>query len=176
QACDSKTVYKFTNVQCDVPTEVAVNLTCSIKAVNWNKATAEMDAYLLRPIDNISVHFELFKKDYANQYKKFLINIRFNLCDVISKRDTLIYGTIAWKLLKRFSNVNHSCPLDGHLFARNLYMDESYVPIFPLGFYQLRINFTEYLNNRIDTLGVVSLFVQAMEEYRLKSKKDNKTN
>lgn len=53
---------------------------------------------------------ELFKKGYNNQYHPFLINVLFNLCDIIAKRNFLPYGKIAWKVVKQFTNVNHSCP------------------------------------------------------------------
>lgn len=53
---------------------------------------------------------QVLKKGYNNQYTPFLIDVAFNICDVLSKRNFMTYATIYRKLLGRFSNVNHSCP------------------------------------------------------------------
>lgn len=60
--------------------------------------------------NNQQIHMELFKKGYNNEYHPFLINVIFNLCDIISKRNFLPYGKMAWKIVRQFTNVNHSCP------------------------------------------------------------------
>ncbi|KAH8261381.1 hypothetical protein KR044_008121 [Drosophila immigrans] len=170
QECYPATVYKFTNVECVVNSKYIVNQSCSIKAVNWNKATATLDFYLIRSIHNVSIHMRLFKKDYTNQYQPFLIDVQFNLCNVISKRNSLVYGSIVWKTMKRFTSLNHSCPLDGHLFSRNLYIDESYVPSFPFGMYKLSLNFTETIQDQMECLGVITFYFQSMEKYQSKRK------
>jgi len=59
----------------------------------------------------IYFRLEFFKKGYNNRYHPFLVNVVINMCDVISKRNFIPYGTIFWKILKEYSNVNHSCPL-----------------------------------------------------------------
>ncbi|XP_060651395.1 uncharacterized protein LOC132788095 [Drosophila nasuta] len=174
--CSTKTVYKFTYAECCTYTNIATNVTCLIKAINWSKAIAKIDMYLIRPLKNISIHFKLFKKDYANQYKPFLIDVRFNLCDIISKRNYLVYGTIVWKTMQRFTNVNHSCPLIGHLYARNMYLDDIYLPSFPLGFYKILFNVNDVNRDQIEDHGSIALFFEAMEERRSKTKKGQISN
>ncbi|EDV90453.1 GH22264 [Drosophila grimshawi] len=67
--------------------------------------------YLCRIIQVIfQVRIELLKKSYTNRYNPFLINVTVNMCDVIAKRNFIPYGTIFWKILKKYTNVNHSCP------------------------------------------------------------------
>lgn len=56
------------------------------------------------------MHVQVLKKGYNNQYTPFLIDVTFNICDVLSKRTFMTYATIYRKLLARFTNVNHSCP------------------------------------------------------------------
>lgn len=56
------------------------------------------------------MRLQILKKGYNNRYNPFLIDVNFNICDVLSKKNFLTYGTIYRKLLNRFSNVNHSCP------------------------------------------------------------------
>ncbi|KAH8369714.1 hypothetical protein KR093_000686, partial [Drosophila rubida] len=168
QSCARKTIYKFRNVECVTAIDMCENTTCSI--INWNRAIAELDFYVVRPLHNISVHLELLKKDYANQYKPFLVNSRFNLCDVILKRNFLVYGTIVWKTMQRFSNINHSCPLTGHIYARNMYFDESYIPNLPFGIYKMVFNFAENTFDQVQEVGVISLYLEAMEEHQTKKK------
>ncbi|EDV90323.1 GH23712 [Drosophila grimshawi] len=103
-------VYKTTNIECLPDPSYVENATCFLKAVNWNKAVAQMDCDLIFPLSNTSVRIELLKKSYTNRYNPFLINVTVNMCDVIAKRNFIPYGTIFWKILKKYTNVNHSCP------------------------------------------------------------------
>jgi len=57
-------------------------------------------------------------KDYSNQYKPFLVDVSIKMCEVIEKRNFIPYGVIIWKLFKRFTNVNHSCPFSVFLKHR----------------------------------------------------------
>ncbi|KAH8260965.1 hypothetical protein KR044_001107, partial [Drosophila immigrans] len=187
QSCNRTTVYKFTNTECIANSKYSVNYTCSIKAINWSKSTVFIDFILLRPVFNISVsqmnarylsceayillfqiHLRVLKKDYSNQYQPFLIDVRYNLCDLISKRKSLIYGTIVWRIMKRFTNVNHSCPYSGHVYSRNLFLDESYIPILPIGVYKIIFNFTEDTREQIEFTAKMSFIFQSMEEYKFK--------
>ncbi|XP_034480002.1 uncharacterized protein LOC117785855 [Drosophila innubila] len=142
-----------------------------IKAVNWNKATAIIDFYIESPVRNASMHVKFFKKDYSNKYQPFLIDVYFNICDVISRRKSIIYGNIIWKTMKRFTNVNHSCPIEGHVYSRDIYLDETYIPILPLGSYQLFMNYSETVHKQIEHLGTIAINFMAMEEFKAKKKK-----
>lgn len=54
---------------------------------------------------------EVFKKGYNNRYFPFLINAQFNFCDVATKKNYLPYAIMLWKVMKQYTNANHSCPL-----------------------------------------------------------------
>ncbi|KAH8397150.1 hypothetical protein KR215_009809, partial [Drosophila sulfurigaster] len=176
QCVNTEMVFKATNIVCTGNAKYIENVTCPVKARNWNNAVAYMDCDLVLPLQNTTIHFKLFKKDYANQYKPFLIDVRFNLCDIISKRNYLVYGTIVWKTMQRFTNVNHSCPLIGHLYARNMYLDDIYLPSFPLGFYKILFNVSDVNRDQIEDHGSIALFFEAMEERRSKTKKGQISN
>ncbi|KAH8261382.1 hypothetical protein KR044_008122, partial [Drosophila immigrans] len=161
-SCNRTTVYKFTNTECIANSKYSVNYTCTIKAINWSKSIALIDFYLLQSVSNISAHLRVLKKDYSNQYQPFLIDVRYNFCDLVSKRKSLVYGTIVWKTMKRFTNVNHSCPYSGHVFSRNLYIDESYIPILPIGVYKIMFNFTEETREQSEFIAKISFYFQSM--------------
>ncbi|XP_064547026.1 uncharacterized protein LOC135434384 [Drosophila montana] len=169
---DSVIVYKSTNLECFPDPAFAVNVTCRIKAVNWNKAVAQMDCDLVSPLANTSVQIEVFKKSDNNRYHPFLVNVTVNMCDVMSRRNFMPYGTIFWKIIKEHTNVNHSCPIrPGHLTARNLFIDESFLPRFPLGFYQTSLKIVE---NSIDRpsrfAGIIKYYFQVKEMVKPKKK------
>ncbi|XP_033153444.1 uncharacterized protein LOC117136580 isoform X3 [Drosophila mauritiana] len=50
-------VYKLKNIECSTVPGFSANASCRIRAINWNKATAEMDVYLLRTLYNITIIF-----------------------------------------------------------------------------------------------------------------------
>lgn len=70
------------------------------------------------------MHVQVLKKGYNNQYTPFLIDVTFNICDVLSKRTFMTYATIYRKLLARFTNVNHSCPytVNATIFLQSLHL------------------------------------------------------
>ncbi|XP_051859493.1 uncharacterized protein LOC127565381 [Drosophila albomicans] len=110
---------------------------------------------------------ELFKKGYNNRYHPFLINAAFNMCDIISKRNFIPYGTIFWKIIKQYTNVNHSCPYLGHLFARNLYIDAN------SSFYMISFKVSEnYPDRPSEHVGLIKYYVHAAEMVQIKKRRD----
>ncbi|XP_016988848.1 uncharacterized protein LOC108051301 [Drosophila rhopaloa] len=168
--CDPSVVYKMKNIECTTVPGYSANASCYLKALNWNKAVAQMDVDLVKPLYNISVRIQLFKRDYSNKFQPFLIDVTVNVCDLFSRRSFMAYGLIVLKVTKRFSNFNHSCPYDGHLFARDAYLDESFIPNFwPLGLYKINISIMEnYLRPPNGNVGVIVWYVQSMEPIKRK--------
>ncbi|XP_070068205.1 uncharacterized protein [Drosophila takahashii] len=106
-------------------------------------AEANLDAYLTVTMINPTTRIQVLKKDYSNQYQPFLVDVVVRLCEVIEKRNFIPYAVMTWKLLKRFSNINHTCPYSGQLIVRNSYMPADLVPQFPHGFYQFRFTYSD---------------------------------
>lgn len=147
-----------------------------------------MDVDLVRPLHNISVSYyeekfpfrillninfhqvrlQVFKKDYSNQFQPFLIDVTINLCDILSKRSYIAYGIIIMKIGERFSNFNHSCPYTGHLFARDAYVDQTFLPISPpLGLYKMNITIMEnFLRAPAAHVGGIIWYTQIMQPFK----------
>ncbi|KAH8271043.1 hypothetical protein KR018_001639, partial [Drosophila ironensis] len=159
-------VYKFMNVECNVNPVFVSNVSCSLKAIDWNKSVVNMDCFLLSQL-NPTLRVQVFAKDYTNQYKPFLIDVKVNVCEIIKRRNFLPYGVMFWRILQEFTNANHSCPFSGHLMARNGYMPSSYLPPFPHGFYLFKL---EFWNSSTHLFGTVKFFVQVMEMIKLRNK------
>jgi len=59
----------------------------------------------------------------------------------------------------------------GHIMARNLYIDESTVPILPLGFYLFSVKFTEnFPQQPSELVGVAKYYCEAKEMVERKPK------
>ncbi|KAH8285284.1 hypothetical protein KR054_007310, partial [Drosophila jambulina] len=168
--CEPSLVYKMKNIECITIPGYSANASCFIKAINWNKAVAQMDVDLVKPLHNISVRLQVFKKDYSNQFQPFLIDVKFNVCDVLSRRSFAPYGLIIMKVAQRFSNFNHSCPYAGHLIARDAYIDESVMPISPpLGYYKMNITIMEnYVRTPAAHVGGIVWYAQIMQPVKKK--------
>ncbi|XP_033156040.1 uncharacterized protein LOC117138212 isoform X2 [Drosophila mauritiana] len=169
---DSQLVYKFNKVECQVNQARVKNVSCNVKPINWNTALVNMDCYLISPIINPTgrlfrnVRVQVFMKDYSNQYKPFLIDASFKLCEVVEMKNFLPYGVMVWELFHRFTNAK-SCHIS--LSAKNGYLNTSYVPQFPHGQYQISVMFSDSNSTNREFVGIVKFFVQAMDQ--IKSKK-----
>ncbi|XP_017068636.1 uncharacterized protein LOC108106221 [Drosophila eugracilis] len=162
-------VYKINKVECQVNKARVSDVTCRLKAINWNVALVNMDCFLILPVISPVVRLQVFLKDYSNQFKPFLIDVTFKLCEVIDRKNFIPYGVMFWNILKRFTNVNESCSVSGHLSARNGYLDTSFLPPFPHGTYQISLIFSDKNLTNSEFLANVKLFVESMD--RIKSKK-----
>ncbi|XP_017148936.1 uncharacterized protein LOC108159854 [Drosophila miranda] len=179
--CEPKVIYKTTNLECFTVPKLSTNASCILKAINWNMAVAQMDVYFLQPVNNMTVRIKVFKQDYSNKYHPFLVDVLVNLCDIIGRRNHSPYGKYMWNLIKRYTNFNHSCPFVGHMFARDLFIDESVVPIkLPLGYYQVSLtSFENYRDKPPLCLGTIKLYAQSMipvTSKRNRTKPMNRTN
>ncbi|XP_068152670.1 uncharacterized protein [Drosophila tropicalis] len=169
--CEPKVVYKMMNIECLTDPKYSTNASCRVMAINWNKAVAKMDVDLVKPLRNISIQLQVFKKDYTNQYQPFLINVCMNVCSILSRQNFLPYGVILMKVTKTFSNFNHTCPYEGHLFARGVYLDEKFLPNnFPLGYYKINVTIFEAYPKILDYVGGIVGYINAMEPIKIKKK------
>ncbi|KAH8286784.1 hypothetical protein KR018_009902 [Drosophila ironensis] len=189
--CDPGIIYKTTNVECGTAPHYSANASCWLKALNWNKAIANMDVDLIGHLKNISVsgfiysvaiikilslrklRLQVFKRDYTNKLQPFLIDVHFNICDIILKRNHFPYGKMIWGMLKSSSNFNHSCPYSGHLFARGFYINEKVIPVvLPLGLYKFSVEIFENFEEKpMEYVGMVAIYSQAM--FPVKSKRNS---
>ncbi|XP_020715705.1 uncharacterized protein LOC110118418 [Ceratitis capitata] len=136
---------KTTNLECSANESYIANLNCRLKPLNRTKAVINMDVELIRKIENVTISMQLLKKNYANKFLPFLVKVRANVCDMMeSKAGINLYLAIFKRVLKDYSNINHSCPFSGHLWIRDLYLDSAMVPVAPpVGVYRLSYHFNE---------------------------------
>ncbi|KAH8345590.1 hypothetical protein KR084_012292, partial [Drosophila pseudotakahashii] len=167
---ETELVYRMNRLDCEGNQKRVSNISCKVKPVNWNLALVNMDVILTVPLVDPVIRVQVFVKDYSNQFKPFLIDVTFKICEVIERKNFIPYGVIVWKLSKRFTNINNnnSCPFSGHLSARNGYLNTSLVPPFPHGFYQIRITFTDANSTKEQYVGLTNFFLEAMDQRKSK--------
>ncbi|XP_017004678.2 uncharacterized protein [Drosophila takahashii] len=168
QMAKTQLVYKLNKMECQVNQTRVSNVSCHVKAINWNMGVVNMDCFLIVPLVNPVIRMQFYTKDYSNQYKPFLVDVNIKMCDVIERRNFIPYGVIVWKLFKRFSNVNHSCPFSGQLTARDGYLDNNLFPPFPKGFYQMSLMVMDINSITNDYVGTMKFYIQVMEKIKTK--------
>ncbi|KAH8281423.1 hypothetical protein KR054_000404 [Drosophila jambulina] len=170
-------IAKTTNIVCQPNEKFIQDTKCIVKAVSWEKSKVQMTCFLKIPLKNPTVYLATLKKDYSNQYQPFIVNISFPLCDVLSRKKFLFYSNEVRKTLAKYTNVNHSCPFGGHLFARDLDVDlVVFPPTLPLGSYLVTINVVEnFLNGGRESFGIVKMYLEIMQKgQRRRKPKDKK--
>ncbi|XP_004527465.1 uncharacterized protein LOC101451812 [Ceratitis capitata] len=160
-------VYKTTKIECFPNARYIRNATCGIKAINRYRSHTNMESDIVDHLRNVSLNLQIFQRNSANLFKPFLINVTTNLCNILDKRNFPTYTTIVMNILKRVSNVNHSCPFTKHLIVKNLYVEEKFLPIVPpLGLYKIAFHFLE--GYPYDDIGTVILYIQVSDVKQFK--------
>ncbi|XP_037930429.1 uncharacterized protein LOC119665212, partial [Teleopsis dalmanni] len=154
--------YKIINLECKTNAKFVINTDCRLKAVNRETSLVNMSCDVVGVVGNISVHIQVWQKNSKNIYRPFLINITENACDILDKRKSHIYTTIALNILKEFSNINHTSPYRGHVFIKNAYMDQRLIPVSPpTGLYKIVIRcFNTY---SLEEYGTVNFFIEVKD-------------
>lgn len=67
---------------------VATNFSCLVKHVSRNLSYFQASANLIRPIDDINLHFTLYYKQTSNIYQMFLVDMEENFCDFLKRKDS----------------------------------------------------------------------------------------
>ena len=54
--CSNELIFKIKKIECFPNWKHVVNHSCTLKAVSWTKAMANMDADLVKPVRNVTVN------------------------------------------------------------------------------------------------------------------------
>ncbi|KAH8412765.1 hypothetical protein KR009_005396, partial [Drosophila setifemur] len=166
----SQLVYKLKKMECIGNPERVKNISCHVKPINWNLGVGNMDCFLTYPLINPYGRLQVFQRDYSNQFKPFLIDVTINICEVIEKRNFIPYGVIVWKMLRRFTNANHSCPFVGQMTCRDGYLEPQLIPPFPKALYLIHITIMDKNATLSEYVGTVKFYLQTMDMIKIKKK------
>ncbi|KRF99888.1 uncharacterized protein Dwil_GK28108 [Drosophila willistoni] len=108
---------------------------CRLKVIKRNTIAAYCNASVLLPANDISVHFQVFKK--ANGYKPWVMNGKVDICRFLRhpyNPTAMLIGS----LFLEFTNFNHTCPYFGTQLVDGFYLRPELLKLpFPTGEYKL---------------------------------------
>ncbi|XP_017054142.1 uncharacterized protein LOC108096778 [Drosophila ficusphila] len=123
-----------------------------------------MDCDIKDILPDIKMAVDVFYKDSTNLYKPFAVKFQFDICKLLNtKSQRNFIEEYALKHLYTLTNVNHSCPYKGHLFARDFFLDEVSLPPLPLQDYKIGFNFSGLKPKK--RLGEVFIYFEVLEDY-----------
>ncbi|XP_039954317.1 uncharacterized protein LOC120770805 [Bactrocera tryoni] len=133
--------FKMSNMECrDVNNEYLREKVCRLKAVKRDTVEASIRFQILKTVENFNLHIELLRK--YNTYQPFFINRTFDVCEFQRKGQNALYLNILYKLIEKYSNVNHSCPYEGEFILERFRPSHNnlILPI-PSGDYLIKFGF-----------------------------------
>lgn len=102
---------KMYNLVCEPVPKWVENATCHLKVVGRNDVVANMDMDIKETFKNVTIHFQLFK--FYNQFRPFLIDITFNMCDVLKQKSiSNFYVNQLKRVLSKYGNNGVKCPME----------------------------------------------------------------
>lgn len=93
-------------------------MVCEIKYIKRNYLRFNAYGNLTKPIYDAWAHIVGYYRFNSITYQRFAVDLWGNICDVLSRRrKSLVYDLTLAKILP-YTNLNHSCPYDGHVFVK----------------------------------------------------------
>ncbi|XP_060653668.1 uncharacterized protein LOC132789584 [Drosophila nasuta] len=159
--------FKTKKAECNANKKYFANISCVLKPINWTRSILNIDGDIIGEITNAHLLAEIFYRDSSNLYKPLITQLQYNICDLLRKSNARNFlEKYAMEHFRIYTNLNHTCPFSGHLYARNFTLDEVSIPPLPLQEYKLSIKFTQ--TNPSAFLGSVLLYFDATEIYHKK--------
>ncbi|KAH8339343.1 hypothetical protein KR074_012380, partial [Drosophila pseudoananassae] len=128
------TKMKLTNAKCVSFNQSWVRINqCRLKAISRHRTVFNFNATFLHPSRDIWSNYRVFKRESG--YKPWLFNIKYDCCRFL-RRPYDGFGIFIYKLFRDFSNINHTCPLDGDILIQGMYLlSERFILPYPTGDY-----------------------------------------
>ncbi|XP_034478435.1 uncharacterized protein LOC117784736 [Drosophila innubila] len=139
---------KFKSLHCQIIDKNFGNLrVCEIKAINRTKNVINISYDLYKTVENdVQAQVQLFKR--ANGWHPFLYNFKLDVCKFLKKPNNLI-GIIAFKYLKPFTNINHTCPFmaGSPIIVKNFELDvDNFRQRFPIDNGEYALTLSLFIN------------------------------
>ncbi|XP_030386204.1 uncharacterized protein LOC115633020 [Scaptodrosophila lebanonensis] len=107
---------------------------CYIKAVNRTDKFMTLYIKLYQtPVDNVTANIKLMRNN--NGFKPFFLDVTIDACRFLVNQKNKIIREFYFKLYKKYSNMNHTCPYDHDLLFPQLwtrYLEDTLEGFVPL--------------------------------------------
>ncbi|XP_058980452.1 uncharacterized protein LOC131803338 [Musca domestica] len=162
-------IIKATNLICAPSPKYFINHSCRLKPVNRYKSVAFMETYIRNQLRNVYVNIGLYARNDVNTYNPFLINFTQNICWYLGNRRFGTYMKVFMDIMAQYTNINHSCPYEGVIIAKNLFFGgNSMSALFPKGYYKCIFIF--YEGYPLDYIGRVEYYAELYEVKKMRKK------
>ncbi|XP_017489303.1 PREDICTED: uncharacterized protein LOC108377547 [Rhagoletis zephyria] len=157
----SISMIKFTNIKCTTLDKPFADFRyCKLKALARDSVALSLRVDIFQAsVNNVTVHVQTFKR--FNGYRPFLFNITTNFCDFMRHKTRFKFLNMIFKILKAYSNINHSCPYTHDIIIDKLILTPEYFPLLPMPSGEYRINFGVDAYN--DPKAIVYIYVLILD-------------
>ncbi|TMW40432.1 hypothetical protein DOY81_014488 [Sarcophaga bullata] len=155
---------KVTKLECEHNEKYFYNHTCRLKPINRYKTVAFMQIWIRDVIRNASANVAFYARNSANVYKPYLVNFTSNLCYFMEKKASGIYVNFLMRTVRKYSNINHTCPYRGIVTADNFFVDGTFLEaeLIPRNAY--KVNLTFYEGYPLDYIGKIIFYADVFDK------------
>lgn len=135
--------WKIDRIKC--ASDICSAFSCRLVRKSARLQLLDVDCTLARPVHAVFAHSRLLYR-YQATYRTFLYDTQNDLCDFLGarrKRQPML--DVFGSYIERFSNLNHSCPIEGTVSVRDLRYDSGVMrnTIIPAGQYRVDMRLFE---------------------------------
>ncbi|XP_032589585.1 uncharacterized protein LOC6573293 [Drosophila mojavensis] len=140
---------RLTNFICQSHNESWISVhVCRLKAINRNKIVLNFNATMHNTCYELSTTLQLYKK--ANGYKPWLYNSSVDICK-FTRKPYNPFAIMIYKVMRQYSNMNHTCPYGGPLIITGLHVKYSDLLPFPSGDYLAKLDWYCFKRKQLST-------------------------
>lgn len=128
------------------------SIECEATSIGDRGMRLSFDAYLSQSVNSVYMHGLIYYSRDLITFQKLPANIWENICAWLAGKKSSWLLDNAFSQALPYSNINHSCPYVGRVFAKvdNFSFDKVEMePLVPHGRYRLEINLTEGYRGRV---------------------------
>lgn len=119
---------------------------------------------LTRPVHDVLIHTAVYYKYNGLTYNRFTVDFWDNPCDwIIGKAKSYVLDWTIGRVLN-YTNMNHPCPYDGHLYLKidNISVYHfPFEPLLPAGRFRVDCNVTD--TTRTNVLAMASAYLSVSD-------------
>lgn len=128
-------------MECYFNATIFREASCRVEYLDRYTQLLSSSFYVMEPQYFARVHVVTFYK--FRVYRKFLIEIDANLCDVSDTNKPVAHPllAIASPIIRKYANFDFKCPFQGNLTINRMKLDKRFIPntIVPSGSYRLNM-------------------------------------
>lgn len=132
--------WKHERLQCWTDQNHCQPIACNVSRPSRHLQLTNISCNLTAPVLIFRVHVQLFRR--FNAYQPFMIDMDFDGCEFFARKN--VFSMLYMPIVAQYSNLNHSCPISGHIWVEGLMVDSAFIQNFQLLHGQYYFDFRTY--------------------------------